>query len=282
MKPYRRILPCILALASVVLIAACEKGDISTSSQVLARVGDKEITTTYFDRQIANLPESVQKLTAQGEGKKAILEALVNRELLYGKALEQKVDKGVELQQKLEELNKELIINTYIQGEILGRVKVDESEIQRFYDSNPAEFQNREELRISQIVVADQEQAEAMLQKLSIRREFGELAQVHSSDKASAARQGDVGWFTRSKLPETVRDSVFKLQVGEISQPFKLEQGYEIYKITDRRVVSLPLDQVRDAISAQIYNEKLQSELKVLVAELKKTTTVQLNEKLLQ
>lgn len=272
-----------LPIAAAIMLTACSKGgDISKSSQVLARVGDKEITTTYFDRQVSNLPESVQKLSTQGEGKKAILDAFVNRELLYTEALNKKVDKGVELQQKIEDMRKEMVINAYLQKEITGKITVDDKEVANFYNANPGEFQHREEVRISQIVVPDEAKAQDMLQKLSIRREFGELAEAHSTDKESAARRGDVGWFTRKRLPENVRDSVFSLRVGEVSKPFKMADGYEIYKITDRRVTSYPFEKVKDAIKAQLYNDKLQNELKTLVAGLKKETKIQVNEALLK
>ncbi|WP_298267963.1 peptidyl-prolyl cis-trans isomerase [Geobacter sp.] len=282
MHQHRRIPAFTLTILAALALAACGRGDISRSSQVLARVGDKEITTTYFDRQVANLPESVQKLSTQGEGKKAILDAFVNRELLYADALKKKVDKGAELQQKIEDMRKEMVINTYLQNEIAGRIKVDDKETESFYNANPSEFRNREEIRISQIVVPDQATAEEMLRKLGIRREFGDLAQTYSTDKASAARRGDVGWFSRKRLPENVRDAVFTLRVGEVSKPYKMADGYEIYRITDRRVTSYPFEKVKDVIKAQLYNEKLQKELKTLVEGLKKETKVQVNEALLK
>jgi EpsD family peptidyl-prolyl cis-trans isomerase len=270
------------ALAALIIIGACDKNDISKSSQVLARVGEREITTTYFDRQLANLPESVQKLSAKGEGKKAILEGFVNREILYAEALNKKIDKDADLQKKFEDVKKELIINTYLQNQIMGRIKVDDKEVEAFYNNNPAEFVNREEVRISQIVVADEASARQMLEKLSIRRDFGELAQVHSIDKASAVRKGDVGWFTFKKLPEEIRDVVFKMGVGEVSKPYKMPDGYEIYKIIDRKTVSYSFDQVKEAIKVQIFQDKYQKELKTLLDGLKKKTTVQLNEALLK
>ncbi len=279
----KKTIVTILALTvAVTQLTACGKDDITKSTQVLARIGDKEITTTYFDRQVGSLPESVQKLTTNGAGKKAILEALVNRELLYAAALDKKVDKTADMQKKLEDLKKEMIVNSYLQNTIMDKIKVDDKEVADFYAANPGEFRNREEVRISQIVVADAQKAEEIQEKLSIRRAFGELAEAHSIDKASAARQGDVGWFTRQKLPEAVRDSVFKLRVNEVSKPFKLGEGYEIYRITDRKTVSYTLDQVKDAIKVQLGNEKYQAELKTLVDGLKKTTTVQVNEALLK
>ena len=265
-------------------LAACGNsgGDISKSSQVLARVGDKEITTTNFERQLANLSESVQKLSTQGQGKRAVLEGLVNREILYAEALKKKVDKDTDIERKFEDMKKELIINTYLQNEIIGKIKVDDKEVTDFYNNNPSEYKNRTEIRISQIVVADEAKARDMLDKLSIRRDFGDLAANYSTDKASAAHNGDVGYFTYQTLPELVRDDVSKMKVGEVSKPFKMTDGFEIYKITDRRTVSYSLDQVKDAIRVRIFNDKFNKELTTLLDGLKKTTTVQMNEALLK
>jgi hypothetical protein len=64
----------LLLLTALLIISGCGSNDISKSSQVLARVGNKEITTTYFDRQVSSLPETVQKLSTNGDGKKAIVD----------------------------------------------------------------------------------------------------------------------------------------------------------------------------------------------------------------
>ncbi|HTP64816.1 MAG TPA: peptidyl-prolyl cis-trans isomerase [Geobacteraceae bacterium] len=277
------VLPVLLAFCmALLLLCSCGKGDISKSSQVLARVGDREITTAYFDRQLANLPESVQKLSLHGEGKKAILEGFVNREILYTEALKKKIDKDPELVKKFEDMKKELIINAYLQNQIMGKIKVEDKEVADFYNNNPGEFRNREEIRISQIVVPDEATAREMLDKLGIRRDFGELAQAHSIDKASAERKGDVGWFTYKKLPEEIRDAVFRMKVGEVSKPYKMADGWEIYKITDRKTISYNFDQVKDVIRMHLSQEKFQKELKTLLDGLKKNTPVQVNEALLK
>lgn len=284
MKLYRRIavITLFLITAAFFMLGGCDKREIAKSNQVMARVGDKEITTTDFDGQIGNLPESVQKLSTQGQGKKAVLEALVNREVLYAAARKKNLDKDAELLKRFENLKKELIINSYLQNELSGKLKVDDTEVEGFYNANPAEYKKREEVRVSQIVVADEAGAREILEKLAIRRDFGELAANHSTDKESAARKGDVGWFTRNRLPKEVRDSVFILRPGEVSKPFKMPDGYEIYKVTDRRTVSYPFDKVKEVIRTQLYNEKFGKELKTLLEGLKKTTPVKLNEALLR
>lgn len=274
-----------LVIFGIVLLAGgcgSSQTDLSKSGQVLAKVGDKEITTSYFDRQIANLPESAKQFVTQGQGKKAMLEGMVNREIIFNEAIKKKLDKDAELQRKVEDMKRELLVTTYLQNEVISKIKVDDKDVRDFYDQNPGEFKNREEIRISQIVVADEKKAKEVIEKLSNRRDFGDLAAEISTDKPSAARKGDVGFFTHGRLPQEIRDSVFKLKVGEVSQPHKMNGAYEIYKITDRKTTAYTFEQVKDAIRMQLFNQKMQAEVKRIVDEAKKTTPVVMNDSLLK
>lgn len=285
MKKLRRnTTASLLALGAALALSGCgsSQADISKSGQVLAKVGDKEITTSYFDRQIANLPDAARKFALEGQGKKAVLEGLINREILFNEAVRKKLDKDAELQRKIEDMKREFLVNTYLQNEVLSKVKVEDKEVHDFYSQNPGEFKNREEVRISQIVVADEKKAKEVLEKLANRRDFGDLAEEVSTDKASAARKGDVGFFTHSRLPQEIRDSVFRLKVGEVSQPYKIGSAYEIYRITDRKTSSYTFEQAKDAIRAQLFNQKVQEAVKKIVDEAKKTTPVVMNDALLK
>jgi len=281
MKKTNLVIALLAICGAAVALTSC-KTDLSKSSQVLARVGDKEITTSYFDRQLAELPESVRELSSHGEGKKAVLEGLVNRELLYERAVKKHVDKDTDVLRKLEDLKKELIIKTLLQRELAGKVVVEDRDVENYYNNNPREFQHREEVRISQIVVPDDAKAAEMMEKLSIKRDFGELAAANSTDRETAQRNGDVGWFTEARLPAQIRDGVFKLGVGEVSKPYKMGDHYEIYKVTDRRSTSYEFEKVKDVIRTQLVGEKTQQELQKLVDRLKKETTVQLNDQMLR
>jgi peptidyl-prolyl cis-trans isomerase C len=264
------------------LLVGCGKSDIAKSSQVLAKVDGKEITTSYFERQIKNLPESVQRLSLEGEGKKAILEGMINREILYKEAVKKGIDKDADIKRKLEDMEKELVISTFIQREFGNKLMVDDKEVQDYYNTHINEFKNRDEIRISQIVVPEEKDAENIIGKLKQGKDFVELAAQYSIDKPSALRKGDVGYYTYKMLPDEIRDSVFRLKVGDISGPYKMPDGYEIYKITDRRTVSYSFDQAKNAIKLQLIDQKIQDSLKTYLDGLKKNMKIQINESLLK
>jgi len=101
-------------------------------------------------------------------------------------------------------------------------------------------------------------------------------------DKPTALRKGDVGYFTYKMLPAEIRDTVFGMRVGEISGPYKMPDGYEIYKITDRRTVSYSFEQVKNAVKLQLIDQKIQDSIKALIDNLKKDMKIQINESLLK
>jgi peptidyl-prolyl cis-trans isomerase C len=275
-------LELLTVISIFLLLVGCGKSDIAKSSQVLAKVDDKEITTSYFERQIKNLPESVQRLSLEGEGKRAILEGMINREILYKEAVKKGINKDAEIKRKLEDMEKELVISTFIQREFGSRLMVEDKEVQDYYNTHMNEFRNREEIRISQIIVPEEKDATDILGKLRQGQDFGALAAEYSTDKPSGLRKGDVGYYTYKMLPDEIRDSVFRLRVGDISSPYKMPDGYEIYKITDRRTVSYSFDQAKNAIKLQLIDQKIQDSLKTYLDDLKKNMKIQINESLLK
>lgn len=271
-----------IIIFSLLLISGCGGGDIAKSSQVLAKVDGKEITVTYFERQIKNLPESIQRLSLEGEGKRALLEGLINREILYKEAVKKGINKDAEIKRRLEDMEKELVITTFIQREFGSKLMVDDKEVEDYYNNHLDEFRNREEIRISQIVISGEKEADDILEKLKQGQDFSELASQYSIDKPSALRKGDVGYYTYKMLPVEIRDSLFRLKAGDISGPYKMPDGYEIYKITDRRTVSYSFDQVKNAIKLQLIDQKIQDSLKTYLDGLKKNMNIQINEGLLK
>src|SRR4030066_1154764 len=146
-------------LLVVLILSGCSKSDIAESSQVLAKVDDKEITTSYFERQIKNLPESVQRLSLEGEGKRAILEGMINREILYKEAVKRGITKDAEIERRLEDMEKELVISAFIQREFGDKLMVEDKEAQDYYNTHINEFKNREEIRKSKIVAPQEKEA---------------------------------------------------------------------------------------------------------------------------
>ena len=93
-------------------------------------------------------------------------------------------------------------------------------------------------------------------QALQNGADFADLAKTKSIDKLSAEKGGDLGWVNAGDLPSEFENAALELQVGQYSQPIKVNGAYHIIKVEDRKGSDLlPLEQVKDRISRQIRQE---------------------------
>src|SRR6202023_3419322 len=80
--------------------------------------------------------------------------------------------------------------------------------------SRPAE----EEVHARHILVATEDEAKAILAELKKGTAFDKLAKEKSTDKASGAEGGDLGWFKKSDMVKEFADAAFALKKGELTE----------------------------------------------------------------
>lgn len=97
---------------------------------------------------------------------------------------------------------------------------------------------------------------------LESKKDFTKLAISKSEESSTSANGGDLGWFSeKTVLPEFWKQ-VNKLNIGEISNPFKTELGWHLVKLEGRRDASKLKDVMRNQIieilKEQKFNEMLE------------------------
>lgn len=117
-----------------------------------------------------------------------------------------------------------LIVN-YISIDVAGLtdlVDVNEDELQQYYADNSAEF------KVDTVIV----QAGDVLKRIRSGESFSELAKEFSNDPVSAEQGGDLGLFGKNVMDKAFEDTVFAMQVGDVSEPVKTSFGYHLIKLT--------------------------------------------------
>jgi parvulin-like peptidyl-prolyl isomerase len=103
-------------------------------------------------------------------------------------------------------------------------------------DMNPIE----EQVWARHILVETEEEALEILEKLEEGQDFGELAKEFSIDDGNKDLGGDLNWFGRDTMVEEFTESVFNLEVGEISEPVETDFGYHIIQNLGYRDYQIP------------------------------------------
>ncbi|UCG52621.1 MAG: peptidylprolyl isomerase [Candidatus Latescibacterota bacterium] len=87
---------------------------------------------------------------------------------------------------------------------------------------------------------------------------FDSMAVRYSSDQATAAQGGDLGWLRANELPDFFREVLREMEEGEISQVLREPTGFRIVKLLEREA-SRPytFDEVREELKKLIEQEKV-------------------------
>jgi len=272
-----------LAVASLV---ACQGGNSGTSSsstaskdaKVLATVNGTKITSDDFDREVKALPEYIRTMADTPQGKKEMIDTLVMRELILQQATKDGIDKGKEIEEKLAELKKRIIVDTYLKTKVEAESRISDEDLKKFYEQNLDKFKTGEQIRASHILVKSEQEAQAILDQLKKGSSFEDLAKAKSTD-ASAAKGGDLGWFGKGNMVPAFEKAAFGLKEGQLSGVTKSDFGYHIIKLTGKRAAGTrPLDEVKEQIKGAIMPQKQQQVFMKLKEDLKKGAKIELTD----
>ena len=279
----------IIAALSVAALFGCQGGTPSTASKpdaqkegkVLAEVNGSNITTADFNRELKNLPDYLKAMANTPEGRKEMLDTMVVRELILQQATKDGLDKGPEIEEKLQDLKKRLIVESYLKKKVESESQISDADVQKFYEQNKDKFKTGEQVRASHILVKTEKEAKDILAKIKAGGNFEELAKKYSTD-SSAAKGGDLGWFGKGSMVPVFEKAVLALKEGQISGIVKSDFGYHIIKLTGKRPAGIrPLEEVKDQIKGAIMPQKQQEIFQKIKEELKKSAKITIKEDVL-
>ncbi|GAP15030.1 parvulin-like peptidyl-prolyl isomerase, partial [Longilinea arvoryzae] len=109
----------------------------------------------------------------------------------------------------------------------------------------------QEQVWARHILVATEDEAKAVLDRLNKGESWNAIAAEVSTDTANKDNGGDLGWFPRGVMETAFEDAAFSMKVGEISQPIKSDSGYHIIQLVDheqeRPLTASMLDQLKQS-----------------------------------
>lgn len=244
-------------------------------NKVLAVVNGNEITQMDLDFSIARFPEQNQSYFQTEEGRKQLLDQIVNYELIYNYAKDNNVENEDEYKKQLELLKRDLLIQLEV-TKTFNKVEVNDNEIEEFYNNNQAMFKTEETVVAKHILTDSEEQAKQIIEEIENGKSFEDAATEHSKCP-SKAQGGNLGEFGRGRMVPEFEEAAFELEVGVISEPVKSQFGFHIIKVEDKKQPSIkPLEEVKPIITTNLLHEKQNKEFLALVERLKGIYSVEM------
>ncbi|MEY3219517.1 MAG: hypothetical protein RIT27_874 [Pseudomonadota bacterium] len=142
---------------------------------------------------------------------------------------------------------------------------IEETVLQQYYQEHLKNFVVPQEWHAAHILIpADENGAETKAQEIAKRAKAGEdfagLAKEFSSDKGSASKGGDLGFFKSGIMVQPFEEAVKKLQPNEISEPVKSQFGYHIIKLLENKPEQTKtFEMVREQLIESIRKEQAET-----------------------
>ena len=238
-------------------------------NKILANVGGFPITESDVDNFLVGLG---QRGTAYNspEGRKMILNQLINNKLLLLDAKRNLFEGEAEFREKLNVM-KEQLLTSYASEKIFRTITVSEADAVAYYNENRANLISEESVSASHILVDSEETALEILKKIeSGKLSFEDAAKEYSSCP-SKENGGSLGEFGRGQMVPEFDKKVFEMEVGEITKtPVKTQFGYHLIRLDGKKEgKEIPYEEIKQRIKEAVIQEKQKKAYESKINQLK-------------
>ena len=261
------------------ILPSQEKTEITLPPEtILSSFDGQTITLGEFNQLWDQIPENSKlQLT-----KRNVLDQIISEKLLIQEAKNRGLEQDKDVLEQIKNTTEQILVQSLIEKEIIGKVKVDDQEALTYYEENKDNFITKEQVYLYNILVETEEVAKDILEKLKAGGDFIEIAKEKSTGP-SAAQGGDLGYISKGDLIPEIENDVFALEIGSISDIIKSEYGFHILKVTDKKPEVLKtFEEVKEEIVKTLLSTKQKEAFDNLLEELKSQVTIEINEEALK
>ena len=289
---------------------------------VVARVNDQVITRTEYERAQQGLMQEAQQekwpSSELADKQKTLLRDMIDQQLLISKGKELGITGDAEVTRQLDDIRKranlpdmeslekaaaqqgvsyedfkqnirnQVITQQVVRDEVGRHLNITPSQEQAFYQQHQKDFEQPEQVHLSEILVPTPEtatdaqiseaqtKAEALEAKLKGGASFAEVAKA-SSGGPTASAGGDLGDFKRGMLGDVLENATFPLPVGGYTAPIRTRQGFVILKVdSHQKAGTPPLTEVENQVQEGLYMSQLQPALRSYLTQARQDAYVEI------
>lgn len=186
-------------LVGLALCLTCAGAAVAADEAPVVTVGETKLAGTELARRLSRVPEFQLARYADDplKARHAYVEQVIVPELLYAaEARQRKLEDSPALRDRVRDVLREAVERA-LREEAQTATPVTAEEIKAYYDSNRARFETPARVRIWRIVVPDEARAREIIAQAKGSdgpKRWSQLARDHSTDKATALRNGDLGF----------------------------------------------------------------------------------------
>jgi peptidyl-prolyl cis-trans isomerase C len=233
------------------------------SAQVLAKGNGITITLQDLEVEAQRIPPEVRPMIlSRVDNVKRMASDLYIFRSMAQMAQQQGWDRKPEVVAALQAARDKVLSDAWLDEldtKNMPSIEAAQKQARSVYLAQPQRFQTDEQVRARHILIAGKgaearAQAEQILEELKKGADFSSLAKERSADKGSAARGGDLGFFSHGRMVPEFDKAAFALQkTGDLSGVVESQFGLHIIRLEERRPPGVkPFEEVRDELVKEI------------------------------
>jgi len=225
-----------------------------TLGPVVGVVGQRKFTRHEVDSVLTTLPTSMQDQFRQPENYEQLVTQLMTQEVFYQAAKGYGIERDSSFQRDLDLSMRDLMVRHYFERAVKALPDISEDQVRAYYDAHPDEFRIAARARVRHIALPTKAKAAQVRSALVKGALWDATCQKYSTDKATRANGGLLGWVGKDSdmvpgvgnAPALVA-AAYSLPIDKVSQPLKSEKSWHLIKVETREDASLqPFNDVKD------------------------------------
>ncbi len=260
------------------IAVSAEQGPLPKNA--VARVGNWTLTEEQFGERLKLLKEGLPDFDPNKPGnKEAVLNELVRQQLLVRDAEDTGIAEKKDIVDAVEDFRRTLLVQE-LANRLTKDVVATEKDAQKYYDENKELFIEPIQWKVSEIVVADEAAAKAVLVQVLQGGVFADIAKAQSKGKTAPAG-GELAGFTKAPFA-AMQTAIASLDVGATSNVFKGPEGFYIVKVDGKKGgAAKPFAEVKADVISGLTLRKQQEAILGHIDSLAKKIKVEVNKDLL-
>ena len=224
--------------------------------KVIAKVNGKTITEADVKLAEAEIGSDLGSLPPATR-RRVLVEFLIENQLFADAAEGEKLASGAAYNERMQYWRRRALRDAYFDTTVKDTIS--DADARKFYDSQVGGAKAEEEVRARHILVDSKEKAREIYEKLAHGSDFAKLAKDFSKDPGSKDQGGELGFVGRGQMVPQFEEVAFKLQKGEVGEPFQTQLGWHVIRVDDRRQSAAPpFEAVKDRVVAALIHRKAQ------------------------
>ena len=255
--------------------AAMHKGATSGEEEVRAIVLYRYEGGKLTAGAVLDAASQLKYQTLDLRSKEAVVEyaegTSVPDALFVEAALREGLDREEEVTQWLaRKREQELVVQLRVQV-LEERVSISAEDIRREYEENPDRYMQPDQIEIQEILVATEEEAKDLLERLRRGASMDDLARQHSKRSPELRDEEGRRRFTVAAAAVYGRlvAAARKAPVGQLTGPLQVREGYSIFKVLSREQKRASFEEAKKRVRATVNWIKKQQVFEQFLAELR-------------